>query len=90
VAPEAAGAESNVVEITDHIRETMAKADAAIHEMAVTRTDLAIRLALLKAATDPEIEAAVADYEERVETGRGYDARSAELVLADAWQRFTD
>lgn len=78
-----------VVEIVDYLRETISKADTAIRDMQAHRNELALRLAVIQAATSNDVRAALEDHDERVASNRPYeDAESAEKLLSEAHNRF--
>ncbi len=86
---EAARQDQVVVDMREHLRSGLAKADMAIAEILKTRTEMAITLAAADAASDPEVLAAAEDYERRTAENRPYEnARSAEDVISEAARRY--
>ena len=58
------------------------------HWSAAARREIALRLAVLRAAQDPAVVAAAADFDERVAENRPYEnARPAEDVIREAHAR---
>lgn len=78
-----------IIDMVQYLRDTIAEVDSSIREFQARREGLAERLAVLEAATDPEILGAVADYEERIAGNRPYEgAEPAEAVLSEALRKF--
>jgi chorismate mutase len=74
-----------VVELAQYLRETIAEMDESIAEMVSRRNHLAVRLAVIDAATDEVVLRAVEDYEQRAASGSGYpEAEPVEQLLAAA------
>jgi GTP1/Obg family GTP-binding protein len=85
---DAVAREEQIVDMMTYLRETIAKFDNAIAEMQANRTELASRLAAIEAATDSDLQAAAADYSDRVVAKRPYeDAQSAESLIREAHGR---
>jgi hypothetical protein len=83
--------DNEVVGMVEYLRDTIAEFDETIAEMQARRTELASRLAVIEAATDPDLVAAAKDYADRVEAGRPYeDAMSADDMIRAARQRIHD
>lgn len=81
--------QAEVVDFADYLRQTIAEIDEVVTSWAARRTQLAVRLAAIEAAEDPEVAAAAADYEARMVEGRAYeDAEDAERVLSEAGRRY--
>lgn len=82
-------ANNEVVSLVDYFRETIAEIDATVNGWHAKRTALALRLAALEAATDPEVLAAAQDFEKRVADGRPYEgAQSVAELVKEAHARY--
>lgn len=80
---------NRVVDMVDYLSETIAEIDAMIHDLEVKRHGFAVRLAVLRASSDPAVAEAAADYEARVAEGRPYEsAEPAQDLIAEAHRRF--
>jgi hypothetical protein len=81
-----------VVSIVDYLEATLRKMDEFVSEIqawAEARQEIALRLAVLRAAADPAVHDAASDYEQRVAEGRPYEAaRPADDVIRDAHARY--
>lgn len=62
-----------VIDMAAYLRDTIAQIDATIADMHRRRTDMAVRLAVIDAATDKAVLAAGDDYERRVTEHRPYE-----------------
>lgn len=84
--PEAAHEE--VISVTEYLRDTIRGIDRTVREWQVQRAELAIRLAVIEAATDADVAAAAADFEQRVANNQPYeDADSVEDIIREASSR---
>ena len=84
--PEAAHEE--VVSVTEYLRDTIRGIDWTVREWQVQRAELAIRLAVIEAATDSDVAAAAADLEQRVANNQPFeDAESVEDIIREASSR---
>lgn len=84
--PEAAHEE--VVSVTEYLRDTIRGIDRTVREWQVQRAELAIRLAVIEAATDSDVAAAAADFEQRVAKNQPFeDAESVEDIIREASSR---
>ncbi|MGH9152896.1 MAG: hypothetical protein ACRD03_10970 [Acidimicrobiales bacterium] len=82
-------ANQEVVSLVDYLSETIAEIDATVSGWQTKRTVLALRLAALEAATDPEVLAAAEDFEARVAEGRPYEgAQSVADLVKEAHARY--
>jgi len=82
-------ARESVVSIAQYLRETLAKMDQNILEMQERRHEFAVRLAVIEAAEDPTVLAAIAEHEERA--GAPYEgAEDADSLLAEAHRHFVN
>lgn len=80
---------TDIVEMVEYLRATIADIDEMVREWQVKRTALAIRLSSIEAATDPKILEAAADYERRVVDGTPYeDAVDAAELIKEAHRRY--
>jgi chorismate mutase len=80
---------SDVVDIADYLEETIRDIDEALAELAGRRAQLAFKLAVLRAASDPDVDDAAADLERRIAEGQPYEnARPAEDVITEAHRRY--
>jgi chorismate mutase len=78
-----------VIGMGDYLRDTLRKIDQNIAVMLDQREDLARRIAVIEAAENPAVAAAVEDYEARVAEDRDYeDARMAQDIIAEAVRRY--
>lgn len=78
-----------VVDMVQYLRETIAQMDAAINPYLARRQDLALRVAALEAASDPDVLAAADDYQDRVTADRPYEnAEDAAALLSEAHSRY--
>lgn len=81
--------QNEVVEVADYLRETLAEMDEAIVDTRRRRHELAVRLAVLDAAGDPELQRVADEVQERIDAGDTFpDARPAQDVLAEAHRRY--
>lgn len=79
----------SIADINEYARETLRKLDEAISEMDSRRQELALRLAVMDAAQDSELQRMADEVVERIESGEGFPkARPAEDVLAEAHRRY--
>lgn len=82
----------SVVSIVDYLEETLRKMDEFVSDIqawAEARQEIAERLAVMRAASDPAVAAAAEDYDQRLAEGRPYEnARPAEDVIRDAHARY--
>jgi hypothetical protein len=86
MVPEAAHEE--VISVTEYLRNTIAGIDKTVRDWQIQRAELAIKLSVIEAATDPDVAAAVSDYESRVAEGRPYEsAESIEDIIREASSR---
>lgn len=86
VVPEAAHEE--VVSFTEYLRDTIAGMDRTMREWQVHRAELAIKLSVIEAATDPDVATAIQDYERRLAEGRPYEnAEPIEDIVKEASSR---
>lgn len=82
-------ANNEVVSLVDYLRETIAEIDSTVSGWHARRTALALRLAALEAATDPEVLAAAEDFDARVAEGRPYEgAQSVADLVKEAHARY--
>jgi len=78
-----------VVDLGQYLEATLREADEAIAEMRHRRRELALRKAVIDAASDPELQRVADEVYELLEAGAGIpDARPAADVLAEAHRRF--
>ena len=82
----------SVVSIVGDLEEALRKMDEFVSDIqawAEARQEIAMRLAVMRAASDPAVAQAAADYEQRIDEGRPYEnARAAEDVIRDAHARY--
>lgn len=91
-----AARDDSVRDIADYLRETIAEIDESIAaarshlaDLERRRAGLAVRLAVIDAATSPEVESAIEEYEQRVAENRPYEnAEDATELLSEAHRRF--
>lgn len=77
--------DEQVVDLAEYLEATIARMDGAILNMQADRTELAIRLAGIRAASDPTVLAAAAAHE----AGTDYsDARDANEVIGELHRRY--
>ena len=82
-------ADESVADMRQYARETLAKLDETMRDWNVKRQELSLRLAVMDAADDPELQRMAEEVADRVESGGGFpDARPAEDVLAEAHRRY--
>ena len=78
-----------VVDMVTYLEETLAQMDAWMATWRTEREQLAMRLAAMRAASDPAVGEAAADYRRRLAENRPYEtAEDAETLLAEAHRRF--
>lgn len=78
-----------IVSVVDYLRETIGDIDATVQGLQSERTTLAVRLAALEAATDPDVLEAAEDFASRTEDGRRYEgAEDANDLIREAHARF--
>lgn len=80
--------DENVTDVREYTRETLRQADQTLREVARHRQQLAVRLAVLDAAADPELQRLADDVYARLDAGEMLEARPAEQVLAEAHRRY--
>ena len=78
----------DVIDMVKYLEETIAQIDSAVNDWQAQRESLALRLAAMKAARDPAVLAAAAEYELRVAENRPYeDAQDAGDLISEAHRR---
>ena len=80
--------DAEVVEMVDYLRETLREMDEGIAEMTQRRQGIAMRLAVIEAATTPAVRDAIADFDRRAEAGEGYEGQDATALLTEAHRRY--
>jgi hypothetical protein len=80
-----------VIDMVSYLRETISKLDRMIAEMQANRIEMASRLAVIEAGTDPELRVAAEDLADRVRKNRPYeDAMSADALVREIQTRIRD
>ncbi len=79
--------DQEIVSMVDYLRETLRKIDDTIAGLTADREEISLRLAVIEAAMSEAVEEAVADFDERAESGRPYSGEDAANLLAEAHRR---